>query len=90
MKALLDEIEKRYGFQNISVRLVSENSFLLERHKDRATISVIAKNTPGKYSVDVEVPDENVPLIGENKLFVSDDLGLENLYDVIRGFIQGN
>jgi len=90
MKALVRQIEERFGFSQITTKLTSENSFLLERETDHASISVVANVEAGTYSVQIEKPDDSVWMIGFNIPFVSERLSVEQMFEVVGEFIRGS
>src|SRR6266404_4195744 len=88
MQPVIKQIEERFGLSHISVRSVTERSFLLERDSDHATISVVPSREPGKYSVQIETPDESVPLIGFDVHIVGDLLSVDQMLEAVGKFVQ--
>ncbi len=90
MKTLVKQIEDRFGLTRVTPKVISENSFLLERDTDHATVSVVADAKSGTYSVQIEKPDASVWLIGFDIPFVSDNLSTEQMFEAVGKFIRNS
>jgi hypothetical protein len=90
---LIEQIERRYGFNDIEIVPTSKETLLLKRktdsNKEYTSVSiVIADAEPVTYSVQVEVPDPEVPLLGINIPFVSDNIiSIEEVLNVIGKYL---
>jgi hypothetical protein len=92
IERLIQQIEKKFGFSDIEIVSRSKKSLLLKRKTDSkeeyTSISIVVTGMESAtYSVQVEVPDSNVQLIGFNIPFTSDILSTEEVLNVIDKYL---
>jgi len=89
---LIEQIEKTIGFDNIEIVSSSEESLLLKRksdsNKEYTSVSILVIGAePKAYSVQVEIPNPNVYLLGIDIPFVSDSLSMEEVLNTIGKYL---
>ncbi len=89
---MIEKIEKAIGFDNIEIVSRSEQNLLLKRKSDlnreyTSVSIVVTDRNPEIFSVQVEVPDMNVPMLGFDIPFVSDGLSIEEVINTINKYI---
>ncbi len=88
MRDVLREIESRFGLGKTTVFNLRADSLILQRSDTKATLSIIPSTKHEGYSAQIEVPDENVPLLGLDIPFVDDCLSYAKMLSVAGSFIE--
>lgn len=88
IQEVVNEIEKNFGAKVVMKRLFS-NQVVIKKSSGNhlPSISVMSTSHPGIYSVQVEVSDESVPLVGLNIPFVSESVSLSQILKLVGEYV---